>query len=541
MGRVTTNNNGALLRTRADRMGRIGRPGPSCRGPPRPAGFTGTWPPTGAPSAPEFTLLEPNDITSFGAEITTTPRNPISPTRQRRKGAVTDLDSSAEFEHDATYGLMEEFIPPFMFSKRTNDDLTVRPSAVVSDGYTVSNFPPGRQRTIEPKANATYGSSLWVAEGFGVAANNGLKVSAVDATANKLTVAGLAAEASPPAGARIRFAGLRQEGQNIQAIPAPVDGRVRLSNTALRGVNWADNVGLTPGQTLVIEARNAVSKAQLGVLIGRVESLGGSPNPYLQLQNVTVQGTVDGSSSSTLDFFFGGFVKNVPTGDSQYLDRSFTIEAVWNNLAEPGPGDEYEYSKGNYCNSFALNLAGQSLATATVGFIGTDTETPTATRVTGSATKVPAPRTNALNTTADVARLRINNLDNTGLTTDFDSMTITLNNNVSPEKVIGKLEAAYTNFGNFEVDIEADVIFSNSGVIAAVRNNTTVAMSFILNNDQGGVSFDIPAMTLGLGGRNLPRDESVTLSTTAQAFGDPVFNASLMVSFIPYMPRITVT
>ena len=127
-------------------------------------------------------------------------------------------------------------------------------------------------------------------------------------------------------------------------------------------------------------------------------------------------------------------------------------------------------------------------------------------------------------------------MDNTGLTTDFDSMTITINNNVSPEKVIGQLGGKYVNFGNLEVDIETDVIFSSSEVLRAVRNNETVTMDFILRNDQGGVAFDIPAMTLGLGGRNLTRDESVTLTMPARAFGDESLGTSIGVSFIPYLP-----
>ena len=181
---------------------------------------------------------------------------------------------------------------------------------------------------------------------------------------------------------------------------------------------------------------------------------------------------------------------------------------------------------------------GQSLATATIGFIGTDTEPPVveAMRAANADDPNPAPRTDAINTTADIGRLRINKIDNTGLTTDFSAMTLTINNNVSPEKVVGQLGGKFVNLGNLEVDIESTVIFSSSEVLRAIRNNETVTMDFILNNDQGAVAVDIPAMTLGLGGRNLPRDESVTLETTAQAFGDKSLGYSMSASFIPYLP-----
>ena len=43
------------------------------------------------PGSPSWKSLEPNGINSFGAEITTVARSPISKNRQRRKGTVVDL------------------------------------------------------------------------------------------------------------------------------------------------------------------------------------------------------------------------------------------------------------------------------------------------------------------------------------------------------------------------------------------------------------------------------------------------------------------
>ena len=69
--------------------------------------------------------------------------------------------------------------------------------------------------------------------------------------------------------------------------------------------------------------------------------------------------------------------------------------------------------------------------------------------------------TAAFNTTADIARLRITDVDELRNHNRLqESLTLNLSNNVSPEKVVGQLGAKYVNFGNFEVGLEAQLIFS---------------------------------------------------------------------------------
>jgi hypothetical protein len=132
--------------------------------------------------------------------------------------------------------------------------------------------------------------------------------------------------------------------------------------------------------------------------------------------------------------------------------------------------------------------------------------------------------------------LRIAELDDSGIYTDFKSLTLTFANNVSPEKVLCNLGAKYMNFGNFEVNIEAQMIFSNSAVAQAVRNNTTLTMDFGLHNDDGTVFFDVPAITVGGGEREFPVNETVLINTTGQAFADPVLNTSIGISLFPVTP-----
>ena len=61
-------------------------------------------------------LLEPNDIGAWGGQLTTTPRDPISNRRQRRKGVSTDLESNVEFDHDWTLEAFIDFAEAFVFA-----------------------------------------------------------------------------------------------------------------------------------------------------------------------------------------------------------------------------------------------------------------------------------------------------------------------------------------------------------------------------------------------------------------------------------------
>ena len=194
--------------------------------------------------------------------------------------------------------------------------------------------------------------------------------------------------------------------------------------------------------------------------------------------------------------------------------------------------DSYVYSKGNFCNTIGINLPLTDKATISFNYIGTDTDVPTITRkAKGSLDDME--RSEAFNTTADIARLRIANIDYSGLTTDFKSVTFNINNNVSPEKVLAKLGARFMNTGEFAVSIEAQALFTNPLVLTAIRENKTVSMDFVLKNNDGVMGFDIPAMTLGGGGRDYPENESVLVNLTCETFEDDVFDSSIGFSLIP--------
>lgn len=72
------------------------------------------------PGSPLWRQLEPNNISTYGATITTVERRPISQDRGRKKGTVVNLESAVEFDGDLTLDSFTDFIEGFVFAEFAN-------------------------------------------------------------------------------------------------------------------------------------------------------------------------------------------------------------------------------------------------------------------------------------------------------------------------------------------------------------------------------------------------------------------------------------
>ena len=484
------------------------------------------------PASPVWDLLEPNTINSFGATITKTARNPISRLRQRRKGTTTDLDSGVEFEADLTGQVMKRFAPNFMFANWSG--ITALQSGALFDNLAATSG----AYTHDALGAALVEGTLIFARGFASSVNNGFdRVDTGATTTNTPTVGGAQAAETPSnfAGATLEVCGFQTPAGDLSMTVSGTTGTI----TSAGGTDFTD-FDLTPGQLIYVGGLTSATRFDDG-RHGSCRIVSVDSATQLTVDKIrttpaaTALQTQAGGDTNPVDLLFGRFGRNVDVLDADYLERSEQFELAYPNLGGVGT-DGYEYAEGNYGDTMSLNVPGQDKATVTFGFVGTDTPAATTSRKTNGATPVESNESVAFNTSSDLARLRLENVDEDGLTTCFKELTLTLANGVTPEKCLGSLGALGLNTSNFLVDLEATVTFDNVEVTDAIRNNETCTIDFVVKNDDGAVAFDVPALTLGGGDKEFEVGQTVRINLTGEAFADPVLNTSLGISLFPVYP-----
>lgn len=500
------------------------------------------------PGSPAWRIAEFNTIGAYGAQIATTVRRPISQDRGRKKGTVTDLDSSVEFETDLTMDSFTDFAEGFVFAEYANVEFdlkassgTVPPPAASSSAYTID----AASATLAGKiqfSSAQY-ATLVYAKGYTNAGNNGLKPITADTASSGTAItvgSGLTAE-TPPTNASLQIAGVRV--LNDADLTLTVSGSTATLVSAAAISDWS-TLGLRTGMFIHIGSPTSVGALQNALGAGgttsygyaRITSISGATINLDKLSSTL--STATGPASASQDVLFGRFLRNVAvtadSTDSRYLERTYQMEVSYPDLGGVGT-DEYEYAIGNFVNEMSLNVPLTDKATISYNFIGTNSDNVTASRKTNASSAVSPLRTTAFNTSSDVAALTTDVVSSASEVC-FKSLTLSLRNNVSPEKCLGTLGARFVNSGVFEVSLEGQMLFTNKAIVNAIRNNTTVTFLAILRNQDGAIAFDIPEMTLGNGGREFPVDQSVLVNIEGQSFTSSTYGYDIGISVFPVVP-----
>jgi hypothetical protein len=474
----------------------------------------GTLPTTG------WLNVQPNSLGDIGPSIGKIARTPISKNRQLQQPIVTDLDSAAPWQSDVTKDLIDAFLGGIFMSAVKHNGGTgtayFRPTAVTATDYTVAS------------GGALAANILVYARGFSIAGNNGLKVLSAASTGTAIKTAGLTAEAAPPANVTLEVAGVQGAAGDIG-----IDASGNLTSTA----NIFTTLGLQVGQWIRLgdlpsgAAFAFANTAYVG--FAKIKAIAAGLLT-LERRSWTV-GSADTGTGKTIRIFFGRWARNVAYDHADFLKTSYSFEVTYPQLGA-GPADEYEYVRGNMVDSWTWNIPLTSKATAELGFIGTTSNDPTTVRQAGASTAIAPVTQVALSSSTDLQRLRISNIDETGITTDFKDVKITIKNNVSPEKTLGNLGATYMNVGRFEVTVDTSLVLTSDDVIKAVRDNRRVMMDFVMRNGDFGALIDVMSASLMGVDRNFPTNSSVLLSVQATGFQDPTYSATCGMTVFPYLP-----
>jgi hypothetical protein len=481
------------------------------------------------PGSPVFYPLEPNSYSDFGGQITTVARNPINPTRQRKKGVTTDLEASGGFNQDLTHGNTTRLLQGFFFAD-IREKATTKPmngAAVVmtaitaaADDYTAASGLPA----------TLVSGDLILAEGFGVTANNGIKVVNGASSGTAISVSdALTDEASPPTAAKVTLIGHQFASGDIT---------LTLNGGLLRMVSGAftmTSLPLIAGEWVYMGGDLAAHGFTGKMGFCRIKTIAAG---YIEFDKTsfTTGAEADGTGK-TVRLYYGSIIRNEPDSDD-IVRRTYHVERT---LGEDDDGVMSEYLTGAVPNELSLNVAQADKVTIDLSFVACDNEQydgATGVKSGDRATLIPE---DAYNTSSDFSRIKLasveDDADITPLFAYATELTLTVNNNVTPNKAIGTLGAFDTSAGTFEVGGSLTVYFANIAAVQAVRNNADITLDAVLVKDNKGLLFDIPLLALGNGRLNVEQDQAITLPLETNA-AQSSYGYTLLFQSFPYLPDV---
>lgn len=477
------------------------------------------------PGSPIWYGLEPNSYKDFGATIKTVARNPINPTRQRKKGVVTDLDASGGFVQDLTLSNTARLLQGFMFAdvreKKTTAPMNSAAVVITSTDSTskeyraaagLNNFVPG---------------ALVLASGSAVPGNNGIKTVATSLAAALAVVETVTTEASPSANLKLETVGFKF---GVGTVAIALNGslvRMTSSTTDLT------TLGLIVGEWLYLGGDAAGSGFVNNRGFARISVIAAG---YLEFDKTDWTGATEAATGLTIQIFYGSVFRN--EFDSALIKRrTYNIERT---VGSDGSGTMSEYLEGSVANEMTLNIPQADKVTLDMSFIALDNAQRDGATGLKSGSRPTLPVDDAFNTSSDFSRIKLASVSTTdsaptplfAYTTD---MSVDLKNNASPTKAIGVLGGFEVNVGTFEVGGKLTAYFSSIASVQAVRNNASITLDAVMVKSNKGFLFDIPLLTLGDGRLTVEQDKPIMIPLENMA-AESAFGYTLLLQTFAYLP-----
>ncbi len=481
------------------------------------------------PVTPIWIPLEPNEYTDFGGQLTTIARNPINPSRQRKKGVVTDLDASGGFSSDFTLTNMQDLLQGFLFANARTKTEFGGDSEITGVTLGPNDF------VAASGLDAFLVGDLVFANNF--TDNNGLFTATV-VTATNLTVAETTVAETPPATATLVKVGMEDPiGDDIDVVVSGTlptlisNGTFDFTDLGLVEGEWIFVGGDTVGDQFVNPENNGYK---------RVRSITATTLTIDKTDSTMVAET---TTSVNLQIFIPRTIKN-ELGDD-IVRRTYNLERTLGKADTGDVTDQSEYLVGAVPSTFSLAIPTADKLVAEMAFVATDNEQRTASTGPKSGTRQALVESDAVNTSSDIARTKLalvvpGDAAPTPLFAFATEINLSIDNNVSPNKAVGILGAFEVTAGTFTVNGDMTVYLSEIAAVAAVRDNEDITFDTCIWKDNAGFIFDIPLIALGDGRANVEQDAPITLPLTLDAATaakiDENLDYTLMFCFFDYLP-----
>lgn len=477
-----------------------------------------------------WTPLEPNSYGDFGGEITTVARNPINAGRQRKKGPTTDLDAGSQFNNDLTQDNLQDLLQGFFFAdfRRKGEEVI---TGVVATGELYQ---------MALTAGFLVGSMVFASE-FALAANNGLKVVDAVVTDVSVSVAETLVDETPPATANLVVCGHQAAAIDLGVTQATGGNLPQLTSSALDFTT----LGLIPGEWIYIGGDTTVTEFVTAANNGfkRIRSIAANVIEIDKSDSAMVTEVL--ASAETVQLFFGRVLKNESDPTLQ-VRRSYQLERTLGAPDDAAPTDiQAEYTVGAIANEFTFNMPTADKLAVDLGFIALDSEQIDAATALKTGTRPTVQEQDAFNTSSDFSRINLSQIvagseAPTSLFAFSQEITLTINNNATPNKALGVLGGFEVTAGNFDVGGSITAYFATVAAQLAVRNNSDITLDIIMAKSNAGIAIDLPLLTLGDGRASVALNEPITLALGNEAATgvkiDTNLDHTMLMCFFDYLP-----
>lgn len=480
------------------------------------------------PGSPVWRPLEPNSYSDFGGQLTTVARNPINQTRQRKKGVITDLDASGGFNQDLTFSNTWRLLQGFFFADirhhfDTYPDDGAAPTVITAVATSDDSY------TAAAGLTGILSGDILLASGFTNSENNGIKYADAASNATTITVAENLVDETPPATARLQRIGHRFAAADISI--NEIGGLCRLESAALD----MTTLGLLVGEWIFIGADGSNNSFVNNRGFARISRI---HEDYLEFDKTSWASVDEAGTGLTISIWYGDILRNEPAA-ADIVRRTYQIERT---LGADNNGTMSEYLVGAVCNELTVNIEQADKVTIDLSFVATDNQQRDGTTGVKSGDRPSLAAETAFNTSSDFYRIKLASVstadaDITPLFAYATSLTLSINNNVSPNKAVGVLGAFDVTAGTFEVGGEITAYFADVAAVAAVRNNADITLDFVMTKENQGILFDVPLLALGNGRLNVEQDQAITLPLENMA-AQSDFGYTLLAQRFTYLPNL---
>lgn len=446
--------------------------------------------------------MSPNSYSDFGGDTKTVARSPLNASRQNFRSVVVGQDASGGFNTDFMQDGLFRVMQGFCFAD-AHEKPDTQPEATAV-GITINDVTSTAYEASTGLAGFP-ADALVYASGFTVAGNNGLHLCTASA-AGSLTCGGLAAEASPPATARVQMVGYRAAAGDLTM--AVTGSLVTIGSTVLDFTTLALNVGewiFIGGDASANQFLNAANRGY-----ARIASIAAHA---LNLNETTFTPVADAGTAKLVDLYFGKYLRN-ELDVSLIKRRSYNLERT---LGDNGTGLQAEYLEGSVADEVDFNFPLEAICTVDMKFVSCAYTQRTGGQGVKAGSRVVAPNSKAYSSSTDIYRHWIapayeGALNGGGAFGFCNDAKLTIKNSVAPTQAIAAgLYAIDTTAGNFELSGSITAFFTDVASVAAINNNTDMEYNVIMAANNKGCVFDVPMLGMGGGKIAVTKDKEITI------------------------------